>query len=176
MISAAPRHESFHHLHLRCCDCCLRRPGCRRPHRHSFGSVRSRIVMEQNSLGSARNRSVTELNSCGSVRNKSAAPSTSEWAADCKSAAARNRDCRRTACCYMPVAEARKRGRCWKSLGGCRCRLASKAARTVRRRLQTATRLVPTVDDSHHSCALLAWVGSRGDSSFRNPPVGGHHH
>ena len=75
----------------------------------------------------------------------------------------------------MRAGAARKSGRCWKSLGGCRCSLASKALRPVRWRLQTANRRVPTADDSHCSCPLFAWVGSRGDWRFRNPPARGRH-
>ncbi len=75
-----------------------------------------------NSWGLVLSRSVTELNSCGLARNKIVVPSSSAWTADCKSAAAQQgRDCRRTACCRTPAATARKSGRCWKSLGRCRC-------------------------------------------------------
>jgi len=143
-----------------------------------------------------------ELNSCGSVRNNFAVPSTSVWAAGCKSAAATNCrgcrcrpgyhvasaaadrknprcsksvDCRKPVCFRMRAGAARKNGRCWKRLVGCRCSLALKALRPARWRLQTANRRVPTADDSHCSCPLFARVGSRDDWKFRNPQAHGHY-
>jgi hypothetical protein len=88
------------------------RPDCRRHLRLSWGSARNRSAREPNSSGSVRSRSGTVPNSCDSARNKIAVASTIVSVADCKSAAAQSRDCRRTACCRSSAAVPRMSGRC----------------------------------------------------------------
>lgn len=152
--------------------------------------------MEPNSCGSVRSKSLTEPNNCGPVRNKFAVPSTSVWAANCKSAAensygcccrpgyhvapvaaarkcarcSKSRDFHRTACCCCKsAAEAQKNGCCCSnSSGGCRCSSAPLDAKLTRSRW-IANHSPPMADDYPEACLLFAQARLTDDSSHQNP-------
>ncbi len=118
---------------------------------------------------------MTELSSCGSARNKFAAPSSSGWAADCKSAVANNRGCRCTRAYHVAFAGAAgTSGCCSNSLADCCCSLAPKGATPGHWRQGTARLGVPAADGWFPVSELFAWAHSRGDSGFRNLPARGH--
>src|SRR5713226_4670480 len=115
------RYVNFHHLH---CYVNFHHRRCRDFHRHHY----SCLHLRRYSRGWARSRSAKAPDSYGWARNKFAASNTSPRTADCKSAAANSRGC----CWRMgrfrqSVAAVRMNARCWKSLGGCCCSLASRA-------------------------------------------------
>ncbi len=154
------RHR-HHHL-----GCLRHHRGCLR-HRRNFGLVRNRNGTAPDSSGPAENTFVARRTSSILSTRARAVDYTSEPAADCRSAAAKNHDYRGTpASRDSSVAVARKHGRCLRSSDDCHC--YSEATRCAGQSYSRWNRNgQPTGDDPRGACVLIAVIDSRDDSTLR---------